>query len=64
MAKRQPTDMQKWVARAIVGAGVTYAAAKLVKGAGLGPQLVIGVLGMVGHEMLDAPVAQVIADIA
>lgn len=61
MAKKQPDDLAKFLGHAVVGLGAMWLAGKLTKAAV--PAIVIGVVGIILHAELDAPVAQAFSEL-
>lgn len=57
---KQPTQVDRIVAHAIVGAAVT---AVVGKQAGLLAGVLVAALAVIAHEVADAPVAQLVAAI-
>jgi hypothetical protein len=62
MPNNKPTQADRLISHTLVGLAVAFIASQIISGA---PGAIIGfVAGVIAHDELDAPVAQVIADLA
>lgn len=60
MAKRQPDNVALVVGHAAVGVLTAYVTAKVAKA--IGPSIFLGVVAIILHAAMDAPVSQALSD--
>ena len=60
VTKRQPSELDRLIGHILVGIGVAYVGSRLLGRTG---GLVAGVLGVVAHNELDSPIAQLVAGV-
>jgi hypothetical protein len=61
MGKKKPDTLALVVGHVVVGVAATWLTAKIAKS--IGPSILLGVVAVILHAALDAPVSQVASDL-